>query len=84
MKYEIFTIRDTITNCYSDLRLYVNENDAKRGFANVCKQSPFGRDYDLYHCGTFDLSNGELITKSVFDFVVHGFELLEENKNSEV
>ena len=84
MNYEIYTIRDGITNCFSDLRLYVNQNDAVRSFSAVCKQSPFGKDYDLYFCGTFNLSTGELSVKSVFDFVKHGSEVLSENLVSEV
>lgn len=70
MKFEIYSIKDSVTGQFADIRPMVNRAQAIRWFDDFCGESKIGRDLQLYSLGSYDVQTGE-ITSSV-EFVKGG------------
>ncbi len=66
----IFSIQDTCSKDFSELRLFSKMELAQRWFRQVCAQSPIADDLKLYQVGTFNTETG--ITSTDVNFVEYG------------
>lgn len=81
MKLIATSMYDNITNSYSDIKLYVNEEHAKREYCATfiqCADKPFINDIDIKQIGSFDLSTGEFVPE--LKHIAKAKEVLEYGK----
>lgn len=74
MKYIMFAVKDIVANTFSDIKLFINVEMAKRWFNNLLKESQIARDLQLFSLGVFDVDNGEVTPNLEF---VQGGEVNE-------
>lgn len=70
MIYEIYSIKDTVTGNFSDIKIFNNEASAVRWFRGLCDESKIGQDLQLYCLGTYNIENGEI--HCLVDFIANG------------
>lgn len=69
MIVNLYALRDTVTNNFSDIKLYVNDEHAKREYCSQllkCSDSPMIKDLQIFKLGSYDLVNGDIISDKVF------------------
>lgn len=57
----LYSIKDCVTGCFSDIKLFVNQAQAERWFDNFCSESKIASDLQLFILGNFDVESGEII-----------------------
>lgn len=69
-KYVCYSVKDVVAGQFSEVKIFVNEDVAKRWYNGLLKESTISADLQLYKVGTFDIITGELVP--MFDFVQGG------------
>lgn len=75
MNYEMITIKDNVTNRFSEPKLFINTADGQRWFKAMCNESPFGKDLSLYKVGDYNIVTGEIVPCS--QFIMSGGDVIE-------
>lgn len=80
MIYGLYSFRDHLS-CFGSPFAHASANTAKRYFARLIGQSdgdiafnPY--DYDLYHVGDFDDSNGVVSVVTPIEYICNGGDLI--------
>lgn len=66
MIYNIYSIKDSLVNRFSDILYFPNEAVAVRYFDTLCKESKISKDLQLFCLGTYNLDTGDLTSKVEF------------------
>lgn len=69
-KYVCYSVKDVVAGQFSEVKIFVNEDVAKRWYNGLLKESTISADLQLYKVGTFDIITGEIVP--MFDFVQGG------------
>lgn len=81
MKLVATSMFDRVTNSYSDIKLYVNEEHAKRehcALLNSVVDKPVIKDIQIFRVGYFNTDTGEFEPSK--DFIANATEVLEYGK----
>lgn len=70
MNFILFSVKDIVSNQFSNIEMFTNEEVAKRWYNNLLKESKIASDLQLYKVGTFNIESGAVI--SCFEFVQGG------------
>lgn len=62
MVYYMFTVKDIVAGTFSDIKLFANEQLAKRWYNQLLAESKIAKDLQLYCIGTFNIETGLLLT----------------------
>lgn len=62
----LYSIKDTVTGCFSDIKMFVNEAQAKRWFDTFCAESKISSDLQLFSLGQYNALTGDIFPSVSF------------------
>ena len=80
MRYNVYSLRDKVSNQFRDLTLNLSDDVAKRDLGYAVNNNPqlqyMSKDLELYHVGEFDGDKGIMIPVSPIRMVIQCDQLI--------
>lgn len=66
MNYKIYSIKDTLANCFAEPHVFSNDDLAVRWFKACCDKVAYYADFQLFCLGDYDNVQGVIIPETRF------------------